>query len=107
RGAFRVKGVFPPPRGGMGKKNGGGARRVFWVLGAAPGGGGPGGGGGGVGGDAAEAHLTGELRVERIAHVVLAQLAGAETRRIQVLVVGAEGDLGDQRRARFEGLGRG
>ena len=48
--------------------------------------------------DASHRNLAVQLRVERIAHVVLAEFAGAPARDVEVLVVERKVDVGDERR---------
>ena len=54
--------------------------------------------------DAADVDRADELRMERIAHVVLAHLAGAPARRVEVAVVEREIDVAQQRRHGREAL---
>ena len=54
--------------------------------------------------DAADADLAGELRVERIGHVVLLQVAGAPAGDVEEAVVHRQIDVGDERRHRLEAL---
>src|SRR5262245_48567934 len=63
--------------------------------------------GGGMGcarDNAADAHLAGELRVERVGYVVLLQVAGTPARHVKEPVIHREVDIGYQRRAGLEAL---
>src|SRR5215831_15912235 len=54
--------------------------------------------------DPPNAHLSGELRVEWIRHVVLLQVAGAPARHVEEAVVHRQIYVGHERRNRFEAL---
>ena len=57
-----------------------------------------------LGHDAADAHLAGQLRLERVGDVVLLQVARTPAGDIEKLVVHRQIDVGDQRRAGLESL---
>src|SRR5580704_5733378 len=57
--------------------------------------------------DSAQTYAASLPRLERVAHVVLLQVTGAETRDVQKFVVEAQVDVGNQRRHRLERLERG
>ncbi len=57
--------------------------------------------------DPAQPHRARLFRLERIAHVILLQIAGAEARDVQKFVVETQIDIGNQRRHRLERLERG
>src|SRR5262245_17817522 len=56
----------------------------------------------GSAGDTANPDLAGELRIERIAHVILVQIAGAPAGDVEEAIVHREIDIGDERRYRLE-----
>src|SRR5215472_18882783 len=53
---------------------------------------------------AADAHCAGELGLERVGDIVLPQIAGTPTGRIEKTIVHREVDIGDERRHRLEPL---